>query len=436
MCPNFVFVLDTNRKPLAPCRPITARKLLEAGKAAVFRMYPFTIILNKEVPGDVTQSQLKIDPGSKTTGLAILTGSALVFCAELAHRGSQIRDGLTSRRQLRRGRRSRHTRYRQPRFLNRTRPEGWLAPSLQHRVETIDTWVQRFRRYCAIGSISQELVRFDMQKLQNPEISGVEYQQGALFQYEVREYLLEKWGRQCAYCGAENTPLEVEHIEPRSRGGSNRVSNLTLACVPCNQAKGSRDIRDFLSGKPDVLGRILKGAKAPLKDAAAVNATRWALFRRLKGHGLPVETGTGGQTKFNRSRFDLPKTHFFDAACVGEVDSLTVLADQPLLIKATGHGKRQVIHCDKHGFQRRNAKGDLVRKSAEAKTVKGFQTGDIVRAVVRTTTKLKAAGIHVGKVAVRTSGTFNLKTGSSNMQGISHGDCTLLHRKDGYAYAF
>jgi len=134
---------------------------------------------------------------------------------------------MDSRRAIRRSRRSRKTRYRKPRFNNRTRPKGWLPPSLMSRVFNIETWVARLRRYCPITAISLELVRFDIQKMQNPEINGIEYQQGELFGYEVREYLLEKFGRKCAYCCAEGIPLQVEHIIPKTRGGSNRVSNLT-----------------------------------------------------------------------------------------------------------------------------------------------------------------------------------------------------------------
>ena len=113
--------------------------------------------------------------------------------------------------------------------------------------------------------------------MDHPEISGVEYQQGTLAGYELREYLLEKWGRKCAYCGKQDIPLQVEHIHPRANGGTNRASNLCLACEKCNLAKGTRDIKDFLSDKPNVLKKILAQAKAPLKDVAAVNATRWVL---------------------------------------------------------------------------------------------------------------------------------------------------------------
>ena len=455
---NFVFVLDTNKQPLDPCTPGMARSLLKAGKAAVFRQYPFTIILNKEVvkkkdakscqrsdwtswagrtsPGGnlrVPRYQLKLDPGSKTTGIAILQENKLVWAAELTHRGQQIKDDLESRRSLRSGRRSRKTRYRKPRFLNRTRVKGWLPPSLEHRILTTITWVNRLIKLCPIVSLAMELVRFDTQKLDNPEISGVSYQQGTLYQYEVREYLLEKWKRTCTYCGAKDTPLEVEHIVPKSKGGSNRVSNLTIACVPCNQAKSNLDIKEFLADSPSILKRVLATAKAPLKDAAAVNATRWKLFNRLKETGLTVNTGTGGQTKFNRSQQGFKKTHWLDAACVGNTPNLEILTTQPLLIHCAGHGKRQVVQVDSYGFPRLNNQGKLVRKSALVKQFKGFQTGDIVKAVV---TKGKKIGSYLGKVAIRTTGSFNIKTVNKIVQGISHKYCKQVHRKDGYVYGF
>ena len=202
-----IFVLDTKKRPLAPCHPARARQLLKKGKAAVYRRYPFTIILKREIKEVDTQPlRLKIDPGSKTTGLAILndrTGE-VVWAAELQHRGQQIKSGLDSRRAIRRSRRNRKTRYRKPRFNNRKRPKGWLPPSLMSRVYNIQTWVTRLRNYCPIKAISLELVKFDTQAMQNPEVNGVEYQQGELFGYEVREYLLEKFSRKCAYCEYTN----------------------------------------------------------------------------------------------------------------------------------------------------------------------------------------------------------------------------------------
>jgi RRXRR protein len=195
---NYSFVIDTNKRPLNPIHPAQARKLLKDGQAAIFRRFPFTIILKSESSESIQPLEIKIDPGSKVTGLALLSGSKLIWAAELTHRGATIKAALLSRSQLRRNRRNRKTRYRPARFLNRTRQSGWLAPSLQHRVDTTLTWVKKLMRVAPIQSIAQELVRFDLQQIQNPEIAGVEYQQGTLAGYELREYLLEKWERKCS----------------------------------------------------------------------------------------------------------------------------------------------------------------------------------------------------------------------------------------------
>lgn len=421
---NFTFVLDTTKRPLAPVHPAKARLLLKERKAAVFKLYPFTIILNEVSNATVPNLELKIDPGSKATGIAIVQGNKVIFGAELTHRGQAIKASLESRRSLRRSRRNRHTRYRQARFLNRTRSQGWLAPSLQHRVENILNWVKKLIKLAPIGAIVQELVRFDWQQLESPEISGVEYQQGTLLGYEVREYLLNKWDRKCAYCGLENVPLQVEHIHPKAKGGSNRISNLCLACERCNTKKGTQNIEQFLAKKPDILKRILVQAKRPLKDAAAVNSTRWALFNKLQETGLSVSTGSGGLTKLNRTRLNLPKTHWIDAACVGQIDSLKLLTNQPLLIKATGHGTRQMCRTDKFGFPSRYV--------PRVKFVKGFQTGDIVKAIVTTG---KKNGTYIGRVAVRSIGSFNISA-SELVSGISHKYCQIVQRKDGYNYGF
>jgi len=143
-----IFVIDSEKRPLNPIHQALARQLLRNKKAAVFRRFPFTLILKESLPNSpVSPLRLKIDPGAKFTGIALVNDSTgeVVFAAELKHRGLAIRDALTKRRQLRRSRRNRQTRYRQPRFLNRTRPQGWIAPSLQSRVDNIKTWVEKNR---------------------------------------------------------------------------------------------------------------------------------------------------------------------------------------------------------------------------------------------------------------------------------------------------
>lgn len=434
-----VFVLDKQKQPLMPCTEKRARLLLQRGRAVVVRLAPFTIRLKDRIGGETQPLRLKLDPGSKNTGLAVVretetadpdTGevertATVLWLGELEHRGQAIHKALEKRRNYRRSRRSRKTRYRAPRFLNRTRPEGWLTPSLQHRIDTTASWVARLRRLAPIAAIGQELVRFDMQLMQNPEISGVEYQQGTLAGYEVREYVLEKWNRTCAYCGAKDVPLEIEHIHPRSKGGSSRPSNLTLACRPCNRKKADRPVEVFLARKPDVLKRIKAQAKVPLKDAAAVNATRWALFAALKATGLPIETGSGGRTKYNRSRLDIPKTHALDAVCVGQVDQVQDWNRPVLAIHATGRG----AYCRTRAFKNGFPCGYLIRH----KRVRGFQTGDWVRADVP---KGKKAGIHIGRIAVRKTGSFNIQIPGKTIDGISHRYCRVLQRADGYGYSY
>jgi 5-methylcytosine-specific restriction endonuclease McrA len=372
---NFVLVIDAQKQPLNPVHPGQARRLLKAGIAAVFRRFPFVIILKQScsVLSALKTLELKIAPGSTTTGLALLQDKKVVFAAQLTHRGQAIRAKLETRRNQRMSRRSRHTRYRQPRFLNRTRRQGWLAPSLQHRVETTITWVNKLIRFAPIGSIVQELVKFELQKLENPEISGIEYQQGELQGYEVREYMLAKWERKCAECGIENVPLQVEHIHPKSKGGSNRISNLCLACEKCNIKKGTQSIEQFLAKKPDVLKRVLSQAKCPLKDAAAVNSTRWTLFNRLK---------------------------------------------ETLLITSTGRGTRRRCRIDKFGFP--------CSKPRQNYDI-GWQTGDIAMTV-------KDGVKYVGKVVVQSEKRLEVRTGKLRIGGTLD-KFVKLHSQDGYQYA-
>jgi len=183
MC-NKALVLDKNQSPLMPCHPARARELLGKGKAKVFRLNPFTIILIDREGGETQDIEHKVDPGSKQTGIALVadfkSGKKVIFAMNLEHRGQQIKDALGKRRSLRRTRRNRKTRYRQARFDNRTRPKGWLPPSLMSRVYNVQNWTRKLIKFCPIERIAIETVRFDMQKINNPEISGTEYQQGEL----------------------------------------------------------------------------------------------------------------------------------------------------------------------------------------------------------------------------------------------------------------
>jgi len=420
------FVVDRKGEPLMPCHPARARQLLREKRAVVHRRAPFTIRLKNREGGEVQPVRLKIDPGSRVTGMALVredgNKAEVLHLAELHHRRG-ISKRMKQRRQYRRRRRSANLRYRPPRFLNRaaSRRKGKLAPSLLSRVNHIESWVRRYRGMGPVAAISVELARFDMQKMENAEIKGVEYQQGTLHGYDVWEYLLEKWGRMCAYCGTENVPLEKEHIVPRSRRGSDRVSNLTVSCHECNQRKNNQTAKEF--GHPEVEAQALQ----PLRDAAAVNSTRWATYRVLAATGLPVEVGTGSRTKYNRVRLALPKTHALDALCVGGSTPERVAGLEGtvvLVIGARGRGQYSRTSVDRYGFPR----GYRTRK----KLMYGFRTGDLVEAVVP---RGKYAGRHAGVAVVRRSGYFDIKqNGTRVAQGISWRHFNALQRFDGYGY--
>ncbi len=424
-----ILVVDAKRRPLMPTTPARARLLLKSHQAAVLRRFPLVLILREARPeARVEPLRVKLDPGSKTSGIAVVNDrtAEVVWAAELTHRSQEIHHALIKRAAARRGRRARHTRYRPARYQNRRCPKGWLAPSLLSRVLHLLTWVKRLSRWCPLGTISQEVVRFDTAALQNPAIQGQEYQRGTLFEAEVKEYLLVKWQHQCAYCSATATRLEMDHVHPRSKGGSNRVSNLVIACRACNEAKADQSIEAFLAGRPELLARIRAQIKTPLADAAAVNSTRWRLYEMLQALGLPIEVGTGGRTRWNRARLALPKTHWIDAAAVGAStpERLRTEHVRPWLIEAKGRQHRQMVNMDDHGFPRGKTKGPSC--------VHGFKTGDLVRAVV---TRGKKIGTYQGRVAIKTDGYFKLTGRPFGMvEGIHARYCTPIHRKDGYAY--
>ncbi|MGW2558301.1 RNA-guided endonuclease IscB [Streptomyces sp. NPDC001514] len=438
-----VFVLDKHGRPLMPCHPARARELLTKGRAVVARHAPFTIRIKDRTraASEVEGVQLRIDPGSKGTGIAV-TDTKIAFhdgatvtvrrgliSLELQHRGDQIHRAMGQRAGYRRRRRSANCRHRAPRAANRTRPKGWLPPSLRHRVDTTLSTARRLCRYAPITEIHIERAAFDTHAMSAGKgLTAAEYQNGTLAGTEIREYLLAKWGRACAYCGATGVPLNTEHIQPRSHGGSNRISNLTLACVPCNEAKGSTPVEEFLAHNPERLAAIRRQVKMPLHDAAAMNATRQQLTDALKTLGKPVYAWSGGRTKWNRTAMGLNKTHTLDALAVGELDhengdAIVRVPQQVCVVKATGRGAYARTTPDRYGFPR--------LQRPRRKQHYGFATGDLVRAVVPTG---KWTGTWTGRVAVRATGRHSVTIPTGRID-ISYKYLTLLQRADGYSHA-
>lgn len=329
-----VFTLDKKKRPLGYCSPKRARQLLEKGRACVYRYYPFTVILKDK---DVREREIhhnyriKIDPGASCTGIAVVDDDRVIAYFELRHRGQEIVKALQTRKSSRRNRRSRETIYRRCKFkqagsYETSREEGWLPPSQKSIAGNIIHFVERLERNLGPCCIDMELVRFDTQLLQNPDIEGLEYQQGTLFGYEMKAYLMEKYQHTCQYCAGETEDhrLEWEHKIPKSRGGSDRVDNATLACKTCNQLKSNRTPGEWLeqlkrTNNPSEIdqARIICLEKVTagqavgngLRYAAWANSMRWRLFRELSSLSADgkVTVGTGGRTAYNRNALEIKK---------------------------------------------------------------------------------------------------------------------------------
>ncbi len=382
-------VINMHGKPLMPTTPGKARILLKHGKATVVQRAPFTIqlcYLNGKYTQDI---KLGIDAGYSTIGFSATTDKRELISGELILR-KKISKLIDQKRNYRRTRRSRLW-HRKPQFNNRSKPKGWLAPSIQHKLETHLRLIKKLKKILPITKITIEVAKFDQQKMNNPEIKNVGYQQGELQGYEVREYLLEKWVRKCVYCGKNNLPLEIEHIIPKIRGGTNRVSNLTLACHRCNQKKGDKTAAEF--GYPD----IQKKANQTLKSTVFMNIVRKKVVNTLK-----CAWTYGHITKHDRIKMKLEKSHINDAFVIagGTTQSRTI----PYMTTQTRRNNRS-IQTNRKGYKPSIRKqryklqpGDLVKYIKSLFRVKGvFSYGKWVR-LISLTKANKIINVNIKKV--------------------------------------
>lgn len=420
-----VFVLDKSKKHLDMITNAEARILLKNKQAVVDKVYPFTIRLKDNSCGSKDRAYtVKLDPGSKHTGIAIVDDkNSVVMLAEIEHRGHLIKKDLNSRKTVRRSRRQRNTRYRPARFLNRTRPDGWLAPSVKSRADNIINFIKKYKKLLNIDKVMVENVSFDTAQItSDTKLWGSDYQQGALYQKELRSFIFGRSNGKCVYCGAKAE--EIDHVVPRSNGGTNSTYNLVAACRSCNEKKSNLSLKAF--GK--LMGRDyshLEPKKLP-KDAAIVQSARNYTIKEISKLVLDTTTHDAWLTKYNRDELGLPKEHYYDALSVGEIPTkFNFLTDKILLISAKGRGSRQMCSMDKFGFPRTSAKA--------SKTVKGFQTGDIVKAVVTKGTK---QGKYLGRVVVRSRGYFNIRNNKGSTVDIGYNYCRLIQRGDGYSYNY
>lgn len=411
-----VLVVGPERQPLMPCAPARARQLLRSGRASILRHYPLVIILRQVPRSAATQPfRLSLDPGSCTTGIALSRttkhGDRVVWAAQLEHRGWLITRLLAKRRGYRNNRRSRHTRFRAARFMNRRRAAGWLPPSIRSNVDRTLTWVTRLRRWAPVTNLCVELPKFDTQKMANPGVAGKGYLCGPLAGTTKRAFVVDQWKGTCAYCGEKVPKMELEHVTPKSRGGADGIRNLVLACPICNRAKGNLTAEEF--GFPHLNRPNMRGA-------GGANTLRWNLWHRLDNLGLPLETSVGVVTQRNRARMDYPKMHWIDAACAGAERSVNLdPAMSCWCIKSHRRHSRCMTLADKYGFPKSKPKAKSLRHK--------FLTGDFVRAAVP---RGRHKGVHVGRVIVQARGYFSI----GPVINIWHRHCRVLQHRDGYAY--
>ena len=419
-----VFVLDKSKKPLDMITNAEARILLKNKQAVIDKVYPFTIRLKDNSCGSKDRAYtVKLDPGSKHTGIAIVDGTNnVVMLAELEHKGHIIKRSIDKRRAVRHHRRQRKTRYRPARFDNRTKPEGWLAPSVKSRADNVINFIKKYKKLINIDKVMVERVSFDTaQMISEVKLYGEDYQQGNLYNKNLREFIFSKTKCRCAYCGAK--AAEIDHVVPRSNGGTNSTYNLVASCRSCNEKKSNLTLKAF--GK--LMGKDyshFEPKKLP-KDAAIVQSARNYMLKEISKIVTDTTAHDAWLTKHNRDEIGLPKEHYYDALSVGNVQEYKFLTDKILIISAKGRGSRQMCRMDKFGFPRTSAKA--------SKSVKGFQTGDIVKAIVPTGSK---QGEYLGRVIVRSKGSFSVVHNSCIVDGIGYKYCHLVQRGDGYSYNY
>ena len=359
-----VYVLNVNGQPLMPTnRHGKVKHLLKSGKAKVITRCPFTIQLTYQTTEYRQQVTLGVDSGSKIIGESVTTEKLELYASETELR-NDIVGLLSTRRQNRRTRRNRKTRYRAPRFNNRVRSKhkDWLAPSIEHKIQSHLKVISDTHKILPISKIRIEVASFDIQKIKNPDIEDADYQNGdQLGFWNVREYVLFRDGHQCQCCKGKSKDqrLNVHHIESRKTGG-NAPNNLVTLCETCHDG--------YHKGEIELPNKIKRGMS--FKDASFMGVMRMALYHRLKKLYPNTELTYGYITKNIRITNHLPKTHYIDAKCISGNPTTTPLGCYYYQKKVRNHNRQ--IH--KNTIQKKGK-----RKLNQApKYVCGYQLFDKV----------------------------------------------------------
>ena len=359
-----VYVLDINGQPLMPTeRYGKVRRMLKSGKAKVVKRCPFVIQLSYITSTrEIQRVSLGVDAGSKHIGISATTESKVLYESEVELR-SDITELLSARREMRSARRNRKTRHRKPRFDNRRRRDGWLAPSVQQKVDTHLTVIRKVNEILPVAKIIAEVAAFDIQKIKNPDIQGAEYQQGEqLGSWNIREYVLFRDGHTCQCCKGKSKDkiLNVHHIESRQTGGD-APNNLITLCKTCHNGYHSGEIK-----LPKTVKRGMKFA-----DATFMGIMRWAFYNEIRSQYPDVSLTYGYITKHTRITNGLPKAHYIDARCI---------SGHPLAKPDSVVYYQKKVRCHNRQIHKLNiCKGGILKRNQAPYLVKGFRLFDKVR---------------------------------------------------------
>ena len=401
-----VYVINKNGQPLMPTSRFgKVRRLLKNGLAKCIKRCPFVIQLMYEAEENVQDITLGVDAGSKHIGLSATTKDRVLYEADIELR-NDIVDLLSTKREARRARRNRKTRYRQARFSNRKKPGGWLAPSIRHKVQTHLSVIAGIHKFLPITKIIAEVAAFDIQKIKNPDIQGKEYQEGDQLNFwNTREYVLFRDGHTCQCCKGKSKDkiLNVHHIESRKVGG-NAPNNLITLCETCHTG--------YHQGTVQLPQTIKRGMK--FNDATFMGIMRWAFYNELNEIYNDVSLTYGYITKMTRIENKLPKDHFIDARCIS--GNPTATSDNVVYYQ-------KKIRCHNRQLHKSNTSKGGVRKNNQTPYfTKGFCLFDKVSA------KNNEWYIH-GR---RLKGAFVLKTLGGNTLEIAPSKIKRMCSQHGY----
>lgn len=356
-----VYVINKQGQALMPTERFgKVRRLLKNSLAHVVCRIPFTIQLDYDTTDYTQPVSLGVDAGSKHIGISATTSEKELYAADVELR-NDIVDKLSTRRELRRTRRSR-LRYRKARFNNRvsSKRKGWLAPSVENKIQTHLTVVEKIHKFLPITNIVVETASFDIQKINNPSISGSEYQQGEQLDFfNVREYVLFRDNHTCQHCKGKSKDkvLNVHHIESRKTGGDS-PNNLITLCETCHKAyhRGEFELN-------------VKRGKS-FKDSAFMGIMRWSFYDRLKNIYPNVSMTFGYITKNTRTTNNLPKDHYVDARCI---------SGNPVAKPLGYYFYQKKVRCQNRQIHKANfLKGGRKKLNQAPFLVKGFRLFDLV----------------------------------------------------------